>query len=210
MPWALLTRLSMSPLGAETANSELDLALKEPVRSSGVCFKTLSPRTSLRGGMVPPDLPRTRALEIRPRRGGSRLRRRYHAQAPTGSMAVDGSSSAGPTAGQLGIQPPSQRSDVLGAGDSVPHLSSLEQDESGNSQDVESLAQVGRQVRIDSDDLQPAGELPRELLQSRLDYSAGAAPRGPEIDQNRERALLHGRVKAGAVGVHHPRERLAP
>src|SRR3982074_2117847 len=63
MPWALLTRLSISPLGAETANSELDLALKEPVRSSGVCFKTLSPRTSLRGGMVPPDLPRTSARD---------------------------------------------------------------------------------------------------------------------------------------------------
>src|ERR1700730_6601880 len=168
MPWALLTRLSMSPLGAETANSELDLALKEPVRSSGVCFKTLSPRTSLRGGMVPPDLPRTRALEIQPRRGG-RLRRRYQAQAPAGSSswaitrpaiiaagriaapprrcgAIDGSSSAGSTARQLGIQPPSQRSDVLGAGDSVPHPSSLEQDESGNSQDVEPLGQVGRKV----------------------------------------------------------------
>jgi hypothetical protein len=86
MPWALLRRSSMSPLGAETANSELDLALKEPVRSSGVCFKILSPRTSLRGGMVPPDLSRSRAFEIGPRTPQQRGRR-AGAQTPGGSTS---------------------------------------------------------------------------------------------------------------------------
>src|SRR5262245_37689458 len=76
-----------------------------------------------------------------------------------------------------------------GADDLLLHLAALEEDQVRDAADA--IARRGLRVLVDVhlEDLQLPVVFPRQLLDHRRDRPARSAPRGPEVDQDRKRAL---------------------
>src|SRR5258708_14940859 len=67
--------------------------------------------------------------------------------------------------------------------------------------------QVRRVIAVDLDELEPSGQIRRNLLHDGRDDPAGPAPRSPEIYQHRQRALLDNGWKLGLAAFGQPGQR---
>src|SRR4029453_4331178 len=85
-------------------------------------------------------------------------------------------------------------------------LAAVQHDQGGDALDLEPPRDRRGSVDVDLHELEPAGLAPRQRFHRRADRTARAAPRRPEIDQDRDRGFL-GDVVEGLIGrVDDPRQ----
>src|SRR5438477_1282338 len=111
--------------------------------------------------------------------------------------------------GKTRLNPPAERVCAHRAGHAVALLGRIHEDESRDAADSEALLQSGLLVRVHLDRLQLAGQLDGHLLHGRRDDTAWPAPRCPEVDQDRDRAVLDHGLELLSAAVGQPRQRLA-
>src|SRR3979490_644132 len=89
------------------------------------------------------------------------------------------------------VDPALQRRRRKRAGDARYLLTVVEQDHGGNATDTKPLGEVRGVIAVDLHQLEPAGQVLRNLFDDRRDNPAGAAPWSPEVHEDGQRALLH-------------------
>src|SRR5438105_15719000 len=95
----------------------------------------------------------------------------------------------------------------MGSDDPRDLLTVVQKNKGGNPADAKPLRNVGRRVGVDLHQLQAAGPLLCDLLHDGRDDPARAAPGSPEIDEDRERALLDDRRVVGLATFRQPGQR---
>ena len=104
-------------------------------------------------------------------------------------LGVPGLHAAHGSRSQMGLHHGDQRLLIDRAGQRIDHLTTGDQCQKGDGLNAEGLRQARILVDVDLHHLEPARELVRELVERRRHRLAGAAPLGPEVEQNREVAL---------------------
>ncbi len=95
--------------------------------------------------------------------------------------------------GVLAVQPLLERQELrlelvlgdAGADDLVLHFAVLEEEQEGDRADAVFDGELAGVVDIDLADLGAAGDVGGELIDDGSDHFAGAAPFGPEVDEDR-------------------------
>src|ERR1700687_1069004 len=107
------------------------------------------------------------------------------------------------------LDPLAQSVEIQCADHSVAFFALVQQDQGGDTADPKPLLQAGRQVSVDLDHLHLTGQLLGQPLDRWRDDPAGPAPGSPEVDEDRDRALLGYGAEVRHVGFGEPRERPA-
>src|SRR3989442_15223183 len=82
----------------------------------------------------------------------------------------------------------------------------IDQNEGGDATNAKAPRQVRRVIAVDLDELEPSGQLGRDLFDDGRHDAAGAAPGRPEIPHDRQRALLDDRRKVSLAAFRQPRQ----
>ena len=104
----------------------------------------------------------------------------------------------------MGVHPVAKRRRTQRADDPRDLLPVVHQHQGGNPANAEALREVGRRIGVDLDQLQAAGALLGDLLDDGRHHPARSAPGRPEIDQDRQRALLNDRRVIGLAAFRQP------